>query len=603
MRGLRWIMNFNTLGGKSCQVYIYDEGYTGSTQSIVGTDEPFFFEESDTDDMLSVIRYKTGYIRVIEHSEGELTDLYPQATFDKFVEVYYGGTLIFTGFIQLQNISEDWVAYPRVLEFPVISPLGLIAKNNFSVFDPPQDLTLGYLMSEVMTDIDGGYTSVIFPDTSPAFAGTINSLVINPTNSEFSQSLANNKPMMKPINHEEFVEALCNAYGWMAHDLPGAIVFTQYDYKGNYATYSLSNLATLTGKTSYTAGSTERDVDDYFTLADNAAKREVILPKKNVVLSYEGGFVSSAQFEFSKFKFYNDREYGNMVAAFLEAEDNMQISGPYVANTNIFNSSTGHITNNFVNVTNCGTISEHKERILIKYDPTWSYSTSIFTLHFYNPPSTGNFTFEYKLEWGNMLQDLGTDADTDHYNIVYNIRVGSLYYQGQGAWSSTRPGGYSQTGLKVTNAPAGPVHVEFYPSVYSGTPVELLTLSDIKLSEITYIWNDYKYDMTNEQTIGGGQGVDDADVKLLFSAYRRSSNMIGSVIYPLYTNYLYILNPMDRLQIKFRAENYTLAFWNEAYICGWRIWKAGWWWRIVAITCSPREDEFVLTLHHSSIND
>lgn len=115
-RAIHWTLTFKSLNNTDCTVNIYDNDYSGNPVALTGAANPFFFEETEDDDLISsVVRYRTGYINLIEHSEGELTDLYPQADQDRYVEMFYGYTLMFSGYIQVQAFGNPWTAYPLSL--------------------------------------------------------------------------------------------------------------------------------------------------------------------------------------------------------------------------------------------------------------------------------------------------------------------------------------------------------------------------------------------------------------------------------------------------------------------------------------------------------
>ena len=72
--GKRWSLTFKSLNNVECNVYIYDEGWTGAVTALIGADEPFFYQEDDDESLLTVLRYRTGYLRVVENSYNALLD-------------------------------------------------------------------------------------------------------------------------------------------------------------------------------------------------------------------------------------------------------------------------------------------------------------------------------------------------------------------------------------------------------------------------------------------------------------------------------------------------------------------------------------------------
>ena len=87
---LRWQLQFASRSNVACRVDIYKREYTGSTVTqLTGAATPVYWDEDDDNDLLNVIRVKTGYISVIENTYHELDTLHPSTNIDHYVEVYY----------------------------------------------------------------------------------------------------------------------------------------------------------------------------------------------------------------------------------------------------------------------------------------------------------------------------------------------------------------------------------------------------------------------------------------------------------------------------------------------------------------------------------
>ena len=103
-RAIRWTIPFKSFNGTSCHVDIYDEGFAGEVTTLKGDAEPFYYEEGNSSDLLNdVVRYRTGYINVIEENATQLADIYPTTDKQRYVEFYYGASLNFCGYIQVQS--------------------------------------------------------------------------------------------------------------------------------------------------------------------------------------------------------------------------------------------------------------------------------------------------------------------------------------------------------------------------------------------------------------------------------------------------------------------------------------------------------------------
>lgn len=76
-RAKRWTIPFKSLNGTDCRIDIYDEGWAGSVTEISTANnsspgypqsDPIYYEEESDENLLLVVRYKTGYINLVETS-------------------------------------------------------------------------------------------------------------------------------------------------------------------------------------------------------------------------------------------------------------------------------------------------------------------------------------------------------------------------------------------------------------------------------------------------------------------------------------------------------------------------------------------------------
>lgn len=257
-RGLKYQLDFKSLRNKDCQVLVYVEGYTGTAVTqLTGTANPFEYEEDNDTDLLHFVRFRTGYLRVREETFGELDGLQPTTITSHYVVAKYDGLIIFTGYIQCQEFSNSWEAAPRELEFPVISPLGLLESFNFTAptsGNAPTLTTIGALMKEIMDtlnpyvsgdDTQPGWQGVVFPSTSQAptypMSGLIKEIAVTPFNESF-EVRSPDTDLYEPVDFLSFIEGFVTSRGWMIHDDPTNILFTQYEsYQSNYH-ISVANL-------------------------------------------------------------------------------------------------------------------------------------------------------------------------------------------------------------------------------------------------------------------------------------------------------------------------------------------------------------------------
>ena len=593
-RNIRWQVTFKSLNGTTCRVNIYDNDWPASTvMPVRGAADPFFFEEDNSDDILNdVIRYRTGYIRIIENYYGELDAIYPSSIFDRYVEFLYGSTVMFTGYIQLQDISNTLEfssvqdPCPREVELPVISPLGLYDQRTFTVsptpFNPPTTVTLGELLDIAMNL--GAYEKVTFPDiTGTGFDKTVFSLVVCPFNSDYHHSITSNymDRMFAPQTYAYFIEAICKAFGWICHDTPQALVFTSFDHKGLYAYYPKGHIGETNYKQSESVSQAGDDIENHFTFADSKPKINTILPDTGIAISYEGDD-GNPDFTF-------DRTYFNGVA-----QQNAQDPREITSICNLIAPLQLH------EVVGCGSLSFDSsgkvnpgigivawngyEGVLISASSSWADGKELFAIRLYRkmlPNYSFSLSYDIMTSVRNIsaLENDDEEATLAHFYVTFNsaqdyIEAHFIYHYGQ--------------------------------TIQGGT---LLPLDDnflVFIHNISFEWYlddepyaSYKYlPASKGDTIPStGNPAISSSITMPISLYRFNDRMIGdTVLTTKVTEYPYLFQRRTELDSVFRgtAPNLYHA----------KMWEyLGKKWRIIAQTFHPWSDECRLTLQSSPVLD
>lgn len=306
-RTLRWQIPFKSLNETSCEVLIYAEGWTGGVTTLTGAANPFVFDEDDSDSLIEPIRIKSGTLRVIEQNYNDLADLHPLTNTDHFVRVTYNSISVFTGYMMAQSFETKWEAGPRVLEFPVTSPLGIADGLRFDVPSQPSYITIAAALKQVATKLNASINHIIFPDymlseTVEALSWEMNTLSICPFNDDYTPNPYDTTAIYKPKTLRYFIEALCNCFGLIVHDTPDNLVFSRFDYDGTYNRYVVSSMDAITPTfASLTTGATAQDLSGVsIKSADNMEK--CVMPVSEVVISYDDDFFPTYKPDFTHAK-------------------------------------------------------------------------------------------------------------------------------------------------------------------------------------------------------------------------------------------------------------------------------------------------------------
>ena len=616
----KWTIPFVSLNNKSCRIDIYQRGYTGDTVTELSTQnpnapgvaasDPFYYEEDDDEDLLKVIRTKTGYINLIETVHDGLLELHPTNNKELMVEVFYDNIIRFRGFIQAQDFSTDYVPCPREVSLPVMSPLATLEDINIPEVNPPKYVKLAQELAdvlEVLNDNGSQFQSVVWPSVNNArMNGLISSLTVCPFNSDHTPAVADSK-LFAPNTAQWLLESICNAYGWMAHEEPGVLIFTMFDHYGKYNGINgntpedfIVNLRGYTNVQELTfTGDTVLSLNNFMNISDNKGEESYVLPVNEVDMQYENEIVETAEFDFQHLTYVTTSQHSSTYVAWLKSLT-PELTGPRLLDRNYLDAS-GKLTQTGTTACVVGS-EEQKEMILTRFEPNVMLGGTIFVLKYYNLPTSVYVRFKYDLVWGNAIHSLGNEA-VDHHNLEVIIKCGTTYYYGNGSWGPTPPvGGFPLNGSDIYISGVTDMPLEFYFSEASsqvGNKVELLGIANPRLERPKTLFAKYTEDDTKEDIIRNGnqQGSGVATINLGLNKYRIGTNEIDSnVMLSKFTEYPYLFETQSRLKVKCRqtqnslsAQYYAIKNSFDSKI-----------WRLIATAFHPWDDEWTLTLHRSS---
>lgn len=365
---IKWRMQFKSTENIGCLVNIYtddtsfspvaDETKTGEDvpfavengiTELTGSENPFFFEERLSRDLTDYIKYRTGYVSFITYSEDQLYDLYPNTYTSRFVTVFYGSRLIFTGYLQCQNFSNPFSAYPQQTKIPVVSPLGLLEYFNFNAQPYKQATEIVDVFNEIISNINPtndsqaigtGYKKIVFPkmvlintttgvdylpdtEINAPFTGKISQEALCPySDREICFDVNPDEEVYMPSSFKDFIQGFCCVFNFILHDTPDALVFTQLYYlHSNAHIYRYIDVESLTAEEiisgvyrNNSPSLVNKDVDDFFSIKDNAGIKFADMPYKKVILEIVSlNRDPEYHFNLNLNKYWTDRAGSNMV--------------------------------------------------------------------------------------------------------------------------------------------------------------------------------------------------------------------------------------------------------------------------------------------------
>ena len=592
----RWTTTFKSRGGVTCLVKIYDPDFPSTVVpfDVTAAADPFSYQEDDSQDLLNdVMRYRTGYLRIIDDdTQGfkHIADIYPQKAFDRYVEVYYGGVLSFTGYIQVTDFDDEQVPKPRVLEFPITSPLGLFDKKTFSniAYMPPRMVTLAQMLSRALQSFS--YERVYFPKNhgypNPVHLGMkCFSTLVSPWDDNYHTSVTSAwaQKVMKGEPLSYLIEAICKAFGWICHDTPTALIFTAFDYQGEYYWYPSNHISESGyGGVADDIPTTAVAVTDYLTPADDHANIETIQPETGIEVEYDG---DDGTIDFSFDRTYVDRTQGTdgvVTMPGMSPSDGERWSVCDMMPVPQVNELQGLDAISFDTDGNVevgkGIVAWNGHvGILVSVGTSDMY---ICTIRQYVRKTTN---VGYGVKYDIMTGSIGTLKEPDEPETFKTVHISK---------SVTQTDDYVE--VKLTYR-AG------------STPLQSHYLIFIENIEFTRYVNSEPYASYREKPASASDVIDptgsldgnpaiSSSVTLPVSMYRKNDRLLGTQVRSTrLTTYPYLFTPRKELKARFRI---TSAMpWPYALM----VTHLGKRWRVIAQQWEPWNDEMVLTLEHSSI--
>lgn len=562
--------------------------------------DPFYFQEDNSEDLLNgVLRYRTGYIRLIEeYSYGWFDDIYPTGIFDRYVEVLYGSTLVFNGYIQVQDFSSELVPVPRILELPVISPLGLFDKRTFSntLYLPPSEVSLGALLDQALASTP--YNYVYLPKNygypnNVSLGMKVSTLVATPWNEDFHHSM-NVSPYSKVAKGQTYayiVEGICKAFGWICHDTPDALVFTAFDYDGIYCYYPVGHIGESGYITDASISSSAIALTSYFTAADSGANEQTLHPDTGIEISYDGEY-GDRTFVFDRTTVPDTNPvvimpsfvpYGDLFPNHAEIFSLCSlIPVPSIWETNA-NGIFTFDSNDKLNVGTHCVAWNGQEGFLISIG-SYESGRELFYVRFYLRKRSGqkfSLSYDMKVRKDGALGGLHyrPDEDVDYYISTAMDSSHDNYVQVtfKYQWSNAEGSQYPQLSSQA-----------------------LIFISNIKLEvcEQGVPYEKYIYKPASDSDVipSTGNPAITSSITMPISLYRLNDHLIGtSVRSTKLTEYPYLFQPRKQLTSKFRVSSIL----SLPYARKFSYMNKNW--RIIAQTFRPWDDEYELTMQHSSI--
>ena len=586
--GIKWRTTFMSVGNTKYIVDVYKDGWTGSVTELTPATDALTIEEEDDSDLLTVIRYKTGYVSVMADDSTDVADIFPTGILDRPVRVteVVGNTqrVIFHGYVQVQEFNRygNYATTgnpPDVVQIPVISPLGLIYDIDFDKVTTPQDYTLLAVLKTALNKIRpyNLYTYAYVPNivSGTSWTGTIlkmlktSSLVINPfSDDNIHTSGLTVADCFKTTSVGYFIEGLCRCFGFMVHETEDSVVFTRVDRVDSYFRYNVQTFAetTVSAPSGYTLAPTE-------VMADGIDITQ-IAPLRKLTCSYDGDRNTELKMSFQHCK----RTLGtnNYDKKYIVCNNPVLATEwivPYLETSCVINASNGCPNRKGMYLLAMGEDSLD-EMVLVNYRAgdtghAWATGDIIAKYKFYGYFGT-DMTLSMEFKWGDNINLESNTTILDSYHIDIMITNGSKYYnfgQSNPQWTTTPT--VHPVPLYVMYNAGGKFSFKL-PSAGMETVPVMVTITEADMREVTYLLAITKMALSgkddnpaqkyiNEGSNPGeyvldGNGIDDEDISIAFACYgQKNSHMLFPPVSFAPPRYPYMFNRRRQVKVTFRG--------------------------------------------------
>ena len=542
------------------------------------------------------------------------------------MEFYYGSTLDFNGFIKAEEFSNTWEPGPRMIELPVVSPLGLASGTTFdwTQFNPPSWLSIRRVIRDSFDALDGDYTQFYFPHYIQSALQTeldyivtalfINSLLICPWGGTYNKESSNMDGIYKAKTVEDALTLICTCFGLILHDIPDAPIFQRVDYTSDYVLLGLTS-----GRTRVTQDTT--NLTTIANIASNECMESVVNPLSRIEVTYEGS-QDVPEMKFDRCRGYS-RGCGIPDKEFCSNSPNISdFDGSF--DTAVSIDVNGLCTEGkiILGAYGGGGLSE-----MVIYRPAsnWGTGKKLFSYTFFEWDGRAT-RLQFKHKYGTSIEDMDNPDNSGTYStIAVIIKTGDRYYNETYGWQAipstliyTRswPDGRVDIEIGITAyeyAMPKPLVVEFYAA--SGNRTEWInTISDVRLANNQTASYAYlkKNATPTSYTIEGSPSDVEGDLSRGCGCWCPTLNRVringaaitGTMendILDLEPKYPYLIIPQDRLELDVKMTSYPSA--ETLYLNRLTLWGNSGKWRTIARGFRPWDDVHHLTFHHSTVFD
>ena len=586
-KSVRWRTAFRSVTDTLYTVEILDEGWTGAVTEFTPAADALTLDEGNDTDLLSVVRYTTGYVRVMATENSGVEDIFPSAILDRPVRIVEtaGGTAhtIFYGYVQVQEFNRygNYASTgnpPDEVEIPIVSPLGLMYDIDFDKVTTFTTYSLLQILKMAMGKLrpDEGYSYAYFPEIVTGITAVLSSMylpsrVISPLSDDnvhdTSLSVAD---CFTTESVGYYIEGLCRCFGLMVHETADSVLFTRVDSVDSYKRYDIryNTISDISAPAVYTLLPANVPADGI-----NITQ---IAPLRKLTCTYEGSADTSLSMSFQHCR----RSQGTDNFDHKYVVTNYPVlTSEWTVPSYLYNSCTiledpGTPDKKGVYMLAYGDDSL-EEMLLVCFRTagssghTWA-TDDLIAKYTFNGYFGSNMTIDITTKWGGNMRLDNSRESAGNYWFYITIKNGNMYLDPTtGQWQSSQfkiqipetqlfifNGKLSYT-LPSLRTDSTSIEVAFYErNLRDSANFRLLAITGIKLSgEGMSAAAKYLNEGKNRsEYVLYGNGTDEADVTMAFNCGgMKNENMILPQANFIQPRYPYMFRRRRQVEVTFHG--------------------------------------------------
>lgn len=617
----RYTLTYRDRLNSQHKIYVDIASSSGSATINYGDVSPLVIEEDNNDDMLSPIRTKTGYLKIVEPNFGDYNDIFPTSPKSHVIRTEDG----FCGYLQPQAFSNGWEPGPRTLKIPISSPMNLMDNTKSSIVGYNIKYRVLDMILDALYKLD--YDKIVLPRGLGNGDSFIFSFVSSLTVCPFAENDDYQYPTVgsiyAPKMISEVLEAICTRFGLILHDHcmgnaaidNGMLVITKNDYDGPYQLWTQDSLdqEEIPSNLAVT-GNTLRYFSDYFEIAGDNNEDSLIQPYSKITFNNEGEQADDVQYHPEWSHYTGQNLFGNYhYHCMLQVVGNWLVSQK-LTTTAIYNA-----------VALCGIYKsgeqqekDAKEYILADMPSGTAQDYEMFRIRMIGaPPRSYKVSGLVKVAFNNADGYIFPRANMGNFGLA--VKYGNYYWD----WDNGEgdPGWKTNPSQKITyitpsetdgtfvtpmsmDQPDDDIYADYYEIIFYFDPANDLynytkIFGDISLQGYAskairkYVVEDPNKPIVVE---GNSGSMSDAEVELLFSRRNNSNYLTVKGGYFDDVNSEYLLHPQKIRKVTVVRNG---VFDYTHYLCKWSFGDA-FTWRLIAVSDDIANCERTLTFMGST---